>query len=345
MPITRAFRLPREHAAFAPMTSIARIAIIAVTLALFLGSSLTALGGDRDLAVVFALATPLGISAWGFARAGHAEPALLLLSLVLIVVTTFVLVLSRFGAHDVALIAYGGIVLVGALLLSRRSFYWLTAVTLIAACGAFVADYQGLTRSAISQHAQIPQYVEFIVILAVFAVPGRYAAEVLFGSLGDAHRATTGDALTGLDNRSGFMAQGAQMLKARHGCALLFIADIRNFRRVNVVIGHAAADGVLQEAARRLRAAAGGHLVARVGDDEFAVLAAGLAGEQEAARLVTSVQNALSFEFSGVSVRSSSGHALSPRDAVGIEALLIAAEASLSRAKDDEPVRLAVPAH
>ena len=344
MPITRAFRLPRDHAAFAPMTSIAKIAIIAVTLALFLGSSLTGLAGDRDLSVVFALATPLGISAWGFARAGHAEPALLLLSLVLIAVTTFVLALSRFGVHDVALIAYGGIVLVGALLLSRRSFYWLTAVTLIAACAVFIADYKGLTRSAISAHTQVSQYVEFLIILAVFAVPGRYAAEVLFGSLGDAHRAITGDPLTGLSNRPGFMTQGAALLKssqARHGCGVLIITDIRNFRRVNVVIGHAAADSVLAEAALRLRGAAGDHLLARIGDDEFAVLAMGLAGDEQAAQLVASVQNALSFEFSGVSVRSSSGHALSPRDAVGIEALLIAAEASLSRSKDEPPVRLA----
>jgi diguanylate cyclase (GGDEF)-like protein len=178
----------------------------------------------------------------------------------------------------------------------------------------------------------------------VFAVPGRYAAEVLFGSLGDTHRASTGDPVTGLSNRPGFMTQGAAMLKSSHGrqgCAVLVLTDIKNFRRVNAVIGHAAADGVLAECARRLRAAAGEHLAARIGDDEFAVLAVGLAGEEEAAQLVTSVQNALSFEFSGVSVRNSSGHALSPRDAVGIEALLIAAEASLSHSKDEAPVRLA----
>ena len=329
------------------MTSIARIAIIAVTLALFLGSSLTALDGQRDLAVVFALATPLGISAWGFARAGHAEPALLLLSLVLIAVTTFVLALSPFGIHDVALIAYGGIVLVGALLLSRRSFFWLTAITLIAACGVFTADYLGLTRSAISHHKQVSQYFEFLVILMVFAVPGRFAAEVLFGSLGDAHRATSDDALTGLSNRPGFMSQGGALLKSSRGrdaCTVLVIADLVNFRRVNVVIGHAAADGVLVEAARRLREVCGDHLVARLGDDDFAVLAAGFAGEEQAAQFARSVQNALSFEFSGVSVRNLAGYALSPRDAVGIEALLIAAEAALARAKDESPVRLGATA-
>jgi len=335
--------LPRDHAAFAPMTAIARFAIIAVTIALFLGSTLTGLNGNRDLAVVFALATPLGISAWGFARAGHAEPALLLLSLALLAVTTFVLMLSPFGVHDVALIAYGGITLVGALLLSRRSFYWLTAVTIAVACAAFTADYLGMTRSTISRQLQVSQFVEFLVILAVFAVPGRFAAEVLFGTLGQAHSASIGDALTSLPNRGGFMAQGTAVLnsvRARQGCAVLVIADLVNFRRVNVVIGHAAADGVLAETARRMSEACGDHLVGRIGDDEFAVLAAGFADEAQAAQFARSVQNALSFEFSGVSVRSSVGLALSPRDAVGLESLLIAAEGSLAQAKDESPVRL-----
>jgi hypothetical protein len=94
-----------------PMTAIVRVAIIAVTIALFLGSALNAFTGQRDLAVLFALAAPLGISAWGFARGGHHEAALVLLSGVLAIVATLVLILNPRGVQDVAVTAYGGIVL------------------------------------------------------------------------------------------------------------------------------------------------------------------------------------------------------------------------------------------
>src|SRR5579862_1209107 len=93
-----------------PMTRIVRVAIIVVTLALFVDSTFNALLGRREIAVVLALATPLGISAWGFARAGHHEAAMVMLSCVLITVVTLILVLNPLGVHDVAITAYGGIV-------------------------------------------------------------------------------------------------------------------------------------------------------------------------------------------------------------------------------------------
>jgi diguanylate cyclase (GGDEF)-like protein len=339
-----------DHSAGAPMTAIVRIAVIAVTLALFLGSTLNAVNGHRDLAVLFALATPLGISAWGFARAGHNEAALVLLCCVLITVVTMVLVLNPVGVRDVAITAYGGVVLVGALLLSRRSFFALTTLVLIAASTAFVMDLMGLTRSEISRYTDWESFVEFLVILAVFAALGRRASEILFGSLGDAHRATGDDAVSGLANRSGFLATAAVKLKALQGsptCSVLVLVDLDGFRRVNTVIGHRAGDGVLKEAAVRIRKGIGsGHVLARIGDDEFAALGLGLRDEALAQEFAHAVHEAAQFEFSGVSVRASTGYARFPRDAHGIESLLLAAEGSLSRAKDHvhEVDRFAGPA-
>jgi diguanylate cyclase (GGDEF)-like protein len=322
------------------MSSIVRIAVIVVTIALFLGSTLHAVTGHRDLAVLFALATPLGISALGFARAGHNEAALVLLCCVLTTVVTMVLILSPLGVHDVAITAYGGIILVGALLLSRRAFYALAALTVIAASTAFAMDLNGLTKSLVTRYDSWASFVEFLVIIAVFATLGRRSAEILFGSLGDAHRATIDDPVTGLANRAGFLAQAAARLKAMQGspgCGVLVLADLDGFRRVNVVIGHRAGDGVLREVADRLRkATGGGQLLARIGDDEFAALAIGLADENLAAEFARAVHEALQFEFSGVSVRASVGYARFPRDAHGMESLLLAAEGSLTRAKDHE---------
>jgi diguanylate cyclase (GGDEF)-like protein len=319
------------------MTSIVRIAVIVVTLALFLGSTLNVVTGQRDLAVLFALATPLGISAWGFARAGHNEPAVVLLCCVLITVVTLVLVLNPLGVNNIAVTAYGGVMLFGALLLSRRAFYALAALTIFAASTAFVLDIYGLTRSQIGRYAGWPQFIEFLVITGVFALLGRYGAEVLFGSLGDAHRAAVDDPVTGLLNRPGFLEQADLRLKAGSaGCSVLVVADLDGFRRVNVVIGHRAGDGVLRETAQRITKLAQPHLRGRIGDDEFAVLALGFADEGVAAQFARSVHEALQFDYLGVAVRASVGYARFPRDANGIESLLLAAEGSLTSAKDHE---------
>ncbi len=321
----------------APMRAIVRVAVIVVTLALFLGSTLNALAGQRDLSILFALATPLGISAWGFARAGHNEAAIGLLCAVLTTVVTLALALTPLGVHDVAMVGYAGILMAAALLLSRRAFYAVAVLTIIAASSVFAADIMGFTRSRIGRLSDWTQMAEFLAIIGVFAALGRYSAEVLLGSLGDAHRASVDDPVTGLANRAGFFTHGVSRLKETHGpttCGVLVLSDLANFRRVNVVIGHQAADGVLREAADRVAAAARGHLTGRVGDDEVAVLAVGLPDENAAVEFARSIHDALSFEFSGVSVRCTTGYARFPRDAHGIESLLLAAEDSLSRAKD-----------
>jgi len=144
------------------------------------------------------------------------------------------------------------------------------------------------------------------------------------------------------------MAQGAQRLKlvTSGNASVLVLADIDDFQRMNTVVGYGAGDNVLRETARRIGEIAAGNIFARIGDDEFAVLAHGLAGDAECEAFARRIHSALQFEFSGVSVRSSIGFARSPRDANGLEALLLAAEGSLRSAKDHEhePQRFAAPA-
>jgi diguanylate cyclase (GGDEF)-like protein len=342
--------MPFSHdpTAFAPMRSIVRVAVIVVTLALFAGSSFHAVTGQRDLAILFALATPLGISAWGFARAGHDEAALVLLCTVMITLVTLVLIVSPLGVHDVLISAYGGIVTVGALLLTRKRFFALAGFTIFAASFAFVLDLTGLSRTRIPQLSSWTGLAEIVVIILVFALLGRYAAETLFGSLADLHRASSGDTVTGLANRAGFMRVAGARLKALgpQSRAALVLADLDGFRRINVLIGHKAGDGVLKEVAARTVAVAGSQLVARIGDDEFAVLAVGLSEDAEAEAFARNVHRALQLDFSGVAIRASVGFARYPRDANNIEALLLAAEGSLTRAKDHEheAARFAGPA-
>lgn len=335
---------PNDPTASEAMTSIVRAAVVVVTLALFFGAILNALTGQRDLAVIFAFGAPLGIAAWSFARAGYGEAALSMLCFVLILVVTLVLMISPLGVHDVAVTGYGGVVLTGALLLARRFFYIILGLVVFAAVGAFLFERYGLSRSLVPHQANWLQLGELLAILATFAILGRHAAETLFGRLGDAHSASNQDALTGFRNRASFLARAATALKATRNapeCDLLIVADLDDFRRVNTVIGHRAADAVLKEASHRFANATGGHLRGRIGDDEFAVLALGLPDEAAAEQLARAAHAALTFEYSGVSVRSSLGYALSPRDGVGVEALLLAAEGALAQAKEREGVHFA----
>ncbi len=80
------------------------------------------------------------------------------------------------------------------------------------------------------------------------------------------------DPLTGLHNRSGFLAAARALLTA-DGDYDLVVGDLNRFRRLNEALGHERADTVLSVLAQRLRDAFGqGAVLARLGEDEFAVL-------------------------------------------------------------------------
>ena len=328
------------------MGRIARTAIIGVTLVLFFATSFHALLGHRDVAVMLALATPLGLSAWGFARAGHLQAAMVLLCGVLVVVATLILVRNPLGFHDVAVATYVGVVVVAALLLRRSLFLTIVALAVAGASAAFAADMLGRSHSEIAAYSGWPQFAILLVMVGVFAGLGRVIGRHLFGGLGEAHRASMADATTGLANRGAFLAEAAARLAAARGReerGVLVLADLDDFRRVNLVIGREAADRLLGEAARRLRAAGEDHLAARLGDDEFAVLATGVP-EERAVFVARDVHDALNFDFQGVEVRTSTGFARFPRDGDDVDALLTGAMSGLASAKGGESERLAGPA-
>jgi diguanylate cyclase (GGDEF)-like protein/PAS domain S-box-containing protein len=93
--------------------------------------------------------------------------------------------------------------------------------------------------------------------------------------LEDAERLAQTDALTGISNRRYFDAHLAALLARPSGGGRvgLISLDVDHFKSVNDTYGHAAGDAVLQEVARRIRAAIpSGALAARVGGEEFAVI-------------------------------------------------------------------------
>ncbi len=87
---------------------------------------------------------------------------------------------------------------------------------------------------------------------------------------------STHDALTGLSNRSAFDEALARLdERGPHPVGVLMV-DLDGLKRVNDERGHAAGDALLRRMAQVLRATfRASDVVARIGGDEFAVLAAG----------------------------------------------------------------------
>jgi len=110
-----------------------------------------------------------------------------------------------------------------------------------------------------------------------------------------AHDATH-DRLTGLLNRAALLADGDQVLRSLdrdHHVALLLL-DLNDFREVNGTLGGQAGDTVLRLVAERIVDLTREHeLVARLGDDEFAVLLPTIATLTDSAALPHETPNPL----------------------------------------------------
>lgn len=153
------------------------------------------------------------------------------------------------------------------------------------------------------------------------------------------------DALTGLANRTVFMAgvEHAIAVARRNGTgfAVLFL-DLDQFKDVNDTMGHPVGDDLIRAVADRLRAnVRASDIVARFGGDEFAVIVCDVDEPIDAAMLAEKIIKAVGENYSirGNLIRTgvSIGISLFAPDEPDAETMLSRADLALYRAKGEGP--------
>lgn len=151
------------------------------------------------------------------------------------------------------------------------------------------------------------------------------------------------DTLTGLPNRAlltSRMEFAVTVAARRNQRAALLFVDVDHFKQINDSLGHAAGDVLLQEVARRIRAAVrSDDTVSRLGGDEFVVLLPHIEGPSDASGVAEKVLAACSqavgigMDTSALTISFSIGISVYPDDAVDAESLLRNADTAMYEAK------------
>jgi diguanylate cyclase (GGDEF)-like protein/PAS domain S-box-containing protein len=150
------------------------------------------------------------------------------------------------------------------------------------------------------------------------------------------------DALTGLANRTRMQEFLDGKLKAAPTLdepLVMLSIDLDRFKPVNDLLGHAAGDQVLNEVSQRLgQCLRSDDLVARVGGDEFVLVLANMASQDEVEalckRLIECIEQPFQVDEHEVFISASIGIAMAPVDATQADELLRYADIALYEAKD-----------
>jgi diguanylate cyclase (GGDEF)-like protein len=205
----------------------------------------------------------------------------------------------------------------------------LGAGPLVGACSGLVAS--GLYALGVLLDPAVPAasiltagtFVRLITYSAIGALVGAYARSN-HSLVERLHVAAERDFLTNLLNARAFEAALERRLEARHPFVLV-LGDMDGLKRVNDEHGHAAGNDALRELADGLvHQARLEDEVARVGGDEFAVLAS-CTGEADARALVRRIEEGLAAQ----ELEASFGCAVYPDDGTTALSLFRAADARL----------------
>ncbi|MGI9463804.1 MAG: putative bifunctional diguanylate cyclase/phosphodiesterase, partial [Aestuariivirgaceae bacterium] len=176
---------------------------------------------------------------------------------------------------------------------------------------------------------------------AVFAAVVEDITEKRQNELQIAHMAMH-DALTDLPNRILFnerMEHGLERVKRGETFAVLCL-DLDRFKTINDTLGHAVGDELLKATSERLlNCVRGTDTVARLGGDEFAVIQIPSGYPEDAANIAKRIGDAVRAPFNiqgrQITIDTSIGIAVAPKDGTDPETLLHKADLAMYRAKAD----------
>lgn len=150
------------------------------------------------------------------------------------------------------------------------------------------------------------------------------------------HMAYT-DPLTGLANRAVFEEPFTRSTQVPAGTTTVMFVDLNRFKEINDAYGHDVGDAVLVATAERLRACCrGDDIVARVGGDEFVVVARNLAPhvvDQVAARFLTAMRQPVHADGIEIQTSASIGIATDDTDQLDVHELIRRADEAMYVAK------------
>lgn len=150
------------------------------------------------------------------------------------------------------------------------------------------------------------------------------------------------DSLTGLPNRNLMNDRLAVVLahatRDQEQVAIMFL-DLDNFKTINDSLGHEAGDHLLQQASQRIRnSLRQGDTVARMGGDEFIILAPGIHHSDDAAKLAQKLIDLMAQPFkignNELYIGCSIGISVFPNDGADIKTLLKNSDLAMYRAKE-----------
>ena len=277
------------------------------------------------------------------------EPGLLVLSIIIAVVASFVALWLFFrlrkGSSWVMRLARVGAAFVMGLAISGMHYTGMAASRF--APGSFCIGAGTTDQRWLALTVAVPT----IAVLAITTILLVYDAHLdsrtrkhnaqLEQANAQLEHAATHDALTGLPNRvllADRLAQAtAQSERYSRGFAVL-VADLDRFKSINDSLGHIAGDEMLKEVARRLsQLLRKADTLARLGGDEFVLVLNEISGPRDAETVASKVLESLSkpVTLSGLDVQISAsiGVSVFPEDGVDAETLLQHADAAMYHAK------------
>ncbi|MEM7096004.1 MAG: EAL domain-containing protein [Actinomycetota bacterium] len=213
---------------------------------------------------------------------------------------------------------------------TRRMVFLLT-VPALAVLGFFAlisepSSWQGSLMTALILMAAASQVNEAFQITARRAEEAQRALR----------RQAETDALTGLANRSSYVATLEERLAEGRSVAVM-IMDLNRFKTINDTLGHSVGDEVLVLVAGRLgEIVEAPNLVARLGGDEFAVIAEAVSADDAqafAAELGDAVSTTMQLSGMSISTTISCGIAMAPDHGSDSQALMRHADIAMYEAK------------